>query len=69
MFRGFYLCSIVAMFHYYWRIRKPCSFSIMLYNNDTITHNHYTHNYISLYIYNDTIQVPEGPARELRQGN
>jgi len=23
MFRGFYLCSIVVMFHYYWCNRKP----------------------------------------------
>ena len=30
------ICSIVVMFHYYWRIRKPWSPSIMLINNNIV---------------------------------
>ena len=37
------------MFHYYWCIRKRWSSSTMLYNNNTIAHNHHTHNGINVF--------------------
>ena len=44
IFRRLYLFSIVAMFHDYWCTRKSWSSFIMIYNSNTIAHNHHTNN-------------------------
>ena len=45
------------MFNYYWCTRKLWSSSTMLYNNNTIAHNHHTNNVMSLYIPTSTMKV------------